>query len=136
MLESCGRDDRPHLIAGLRHPVAVVGPLVVPGWSACHRCADLAHGDTDPRWPYLRAALASSPVGAIGTPPPDPVQASTLAALTVAEVLAFVESRPPRTLNAVLRIDQDGWPQLHPLRPHPRCGCGWPGASHAPAELP
>ena len=47
------RDGVPHLLAEVRDTVGVVGPLVLPGRSACLRCLDLVRTDRDPGWPGL-----------------------------------------------------------------------------------
>lgn len=43
----------PHLHVHLRDGTGVVGPLVVPGRTACLRCGDLFRRDRDPAWPDL-----------------------------------------------------------------------------------
>ena len=55
---------------------AVVGPLVVPGRSACLRCLELHRTDRDPGWPGVAAQLAA--------PAPTPRGESALTALAAA----------------------------------------------------
>jgi hypothetical protein len=56
-------DGVPHLLAEVRDGVGVVGPLVLPGSTACLHCLDLARSDLDPAWPTLAAQLATPPRG-------------------------------------------------------------------------
>ena len=49
----------PHLTASASEAIGVVGPLVLPGRSACLRCLDLARAERDPAWPLILAQLAS-----------------------------------------------------------------------------
>src|ERR1022692_4568614 len=51
----------PHLAVSASEAIGVVGPLVLPGRSACLRCLDLARTDRDPAWPLILAQLASRP---------------------------------------------------------------------------
>ena len=53
-----------HLAVAGVEGVAVVGPLVRPGRSACLRCLDLARSERDPAWPLILAQLAGSGDGA------------------------------------------------------------------------
>src|SRR5215467_5801253 len=48
----------PHLAASASEAIGVVGPLVLPGRSACLRCLDLARTERDPAWPLILAQLA------------------------------------------------------------------------------
>ena len=48
-----------HLAATAGADRAVVGPLVIPGRSACLRCLELHRTDRDPLWPTVAAQLAA-----------------------------------------------------------------------------
>jgi hypothetical protein len=60
----------PHLVVGVRDATAVVGPLVVPGRTACLHCTDLHRTDRDPAWPLLAAQLTTPPPSAPSRPSP------------------------------------------------------------------
>lgn len=112
----------PHLQVRIRDGSGIVGPLVLPGETACLRCADLYRTAAEPAWPQLAAQL----LGRVGCASP------AMAALTAALALREIETvargraeRPPASLNATLewdpdlpRLDRRTWP------PHPDCGCG------------
>ncbi len=49
--------EGPHLVVGVCETGGAVGPLVVPGRSACLRCLDLSRTDRDPAWPVVQAQL-------------------------------------------------------------------------------
>src|SRR5262249_32292812 len=45
------RDRVPHLVVSASEAIGIVGPLVMPGRTACLRCLDLLRADHDPAWP-------------------------------------------------------------------------------------
>ncbi|MEH0111075.1 hypothetical protein V6N00_15285 [Tersicoccus sp. MR15.9] len=101
----------------------VVGPLVVPGVTACLRCKDRHCTDADPAWPAIRDQLAVANAG----PAPATSFVPALAALAVVQALAFLdgEHRPASwSAELVLRV-ADGRVGRRPCRPHPACPCAW-----------
>ena len=79
--------DVPHLQVHATGHHAVVGPLVVPGRTACLRCIHLTRRDRDPSWPRQAAQL-----GALTrSGPVDMVLATLAAALTVRRVCGLLE---------------------------------------------
>jgi bacteriocin biosynthesis cyclodehydratase domain-containing protein len=108
-----------HLSVVLRDTDALVGPLVVPGRSACLRCVDRWRTDADPGWPVTREALSRGPRR--------PVDAATVHAVTglaALQVLSHLDGAEPAALGASLelllpegRVRRRGW------GPHPDCGC-------------
>lgn len=112
-------DGVPHLAVVLRDTDALVGPLVLPGRSACLRCLDRWTCDADPHWPEAREALARA-----AARPVDAATARVVAGLAALQVLALVDGARPSTVGATLelllpegRVRQRWW------RPHPSCGC-------------
>ncbi len=98
-----------------------VGPLVLPGRTACWQCIDLARRDADHAWPLLVAQLVAA-----GTR--NFVEESTLAgiaaALTVGHVLGVLDGRPPTRHGVMTEIRLPGAePQQSVWQPHPECGC-------------
>ncbi len=114
------RADRvPHLAVRLRDGVGVVGPLVLPGRTACLGCLDLARRELDERWPAVAARL----VGRAGTADPGCVTATV--GLAVAQAVAAVESVRPPTLEATLELDVGAGSVLRRRwSAHPDCPCG------------
>lgn len=110
----------PHLWAHVRDGRAVVGPLVVPGRSACLRCQDLHRTDSDPAWPRLAMAWEVQP----HRPGADLVGRLT-GAVAARQVLAWLAGRAVACWGGTLEEQPDGsllrteWP------PHPGCGCAW-----------
>jgi hypothetical protein len=118
------RDRIPHLAVSASEAIGVVGPLVLPGRSACLRCLDLTRAERDPAWPLILAQLtgraATDPAGC------DAVLAAMVAAQATAQALAFIDRGPASvavisgTLELVLpdwRWRRRTWPR------HDRCGC-------------
>ena len=114
----------PHLAVSASEAIGVVGPLVLPGQSACLRCLDLTRAERDPAWPLILAQLSAQ----AGADPPgcDTVLATTVAAQAVAQALAFIDEdgRAPAVTNGTLELVLPGWQwRRRTWPPHPRCGC-------------
>jgi bacteriocin biosynthesis cyclodehydratase domain-containing protein len=113
------RRDVPHL------PVVVgdritVGPLVVPGETACLHCVGLARRDADPAWPAIATQLHGRP-------------APALTRTAIAEAAAFVarhldaEGAEPGTS---WELDpRDGAVSVARWGRHPECSCAAPPGS-------
>jgi len=116
-----------HLVVGLRDEVAVVGPLVVPGHTACLHCVDLHRRDRDPAWPVLAAQLATLAT-ATG---PELAWSATLAAATAAlaaiQVLGHLDGAEVDAESASLEVfPSNGSWRRRRWAVHPRCGCQRP----------
>jgi bacteriocin biosynthesis cyclodehydratase domain-containing protein len=113
-----------YLSARMRDGVGVVGPLVLPGRTACLGCLELLRCASDPGWPTVAAQL----VGRRGRADPAAVRAT--AALATAQVLAALDGTvsggcPPPTLDATLELDLTaGTLVRRTWSPQPGCGCG------------
>jgi bacteriocin biosynthesis cyclodehydratase domain-containing protein len=119
----------PHLLAAVGETSGVVGPLVVPGATACLRCLELARTDRDPHWPGLRAQLRG---GRRVTPTPacDVVLATTVAGHAALQALAFLDSGAASSMDGTLHIRlPDGLVRRRSWSQHPACGCGWADTS-------
>jgi bacteriocin biosynthesis cyclodehydratase domain-containing protein len=118
------RERIPHLAASASEAIGVVGPLVLPGRSACLRCLDLARTDRDPAWPLILAQLA----GRQPDPPAcDASLAAAVAAQAAAQALAFTDrpDQPGPVTNGTLELVLPGWQwRRRTWPPHPDCTCG------------
>ncbi len=118
----------PHLLAEVRGAVGVVGPLVLPGRSACLTCLDLTRTDLDPQWPALAAQLAAP---TRSRPACDGPLAVMVAAQAVQQVLGLVDGiADPAAIGGTLEIALPDWRWRRRSWPqHPACDC----ATSAPA---
>ncbi|MCT7356333.1 TOMM precursor leader peptide-binding protein, partial [Streptomyces sp. 15-116A] len=113
----------PHLYAGVVEGTGVVGPLVLPGETACAGCLQQDRADRDPTWPRLVAQWRSGRQRR--TVACDLTLATTVAGLAAAHALAFLDGRSPSSAGARWEVSVPG---LHwhprPIWPHPACPCG------------
>ncbi|WP_123455310.1 TOMM precursor leader peptide-binding protein [Streptomyces sp. PanSC19] len=113
----------PHLYAGVLEATGTVGPLVLPGGTACARCLQEELTDRDPVTPRLLAQWRS------GAPHPLPAcdlgLATAVAGLAAAHALAFLDGDLPASTGtrweASLPLLE--W-RAERLGPHPACPCG------------
>jgi hypothetical protein len=115
----------PHLATSASEAIGVVGPLVLPGHSACLRCLDLARTERDPAWPLILAQLAGqATVDPLGC---DTVLATMVAAQAAAQALAFLDQgaqAAAAVTNGTLELVLPGWQwRRRTWHPHPQCGC-------------
>jgi len=118
------RDLVPHLAAAANEAIGVVGPLVLPGRSACLRCLDLTRAERDPAWPLILAQLA----GHAATDPAacDAVLAAMVAAQATAQALAFIDRGPAAVavISGTLELVLPDWQwRRRTWQPHHQCGC-------------
>jgi bacteriocin biosynthesis cyclodehydratase domain-containing protein len=112
-----------HLPAWLRDGTGVVGPLVLPGRTACLGCLELHRRARDPSWPAVAARLAGRRGAA------DPACSTATAGLATAQALAALDATaagagPPATLEATLELDLTaGEIVRRTWRPRPECSC-------------
>jgi bacteriocin biosynthesis cyclodehydratase domain-containing protein len=116
-------DSQPHLTVRVRDGVGIVGPLVVPGFTSCLRCADLHRARVDGCWPRIATQLAGR------TQLADVACTQATAGFAAAQALdALGWSRNaharPATWNASVEIDPFSATTAHRAwPPHPECPC-------------
>jgi hypothetical protein len=134
------RDDVAHLLVRFGEGAGTLGPLVVPGRTACLRCIDAHLTDTDPAWPLLveQQASAAGRGRRDGMAEPlDPTLVRLVLGWTAREVTDHAERRTPATWSSTLRVGdpaietgESGEPVPEPVARstgwlrHPECGCG------------
>ena len=114
----------PHLAVSAGEAIGVVGPLVVPGRSACLRCLDLARADRDPAWPLILAQLAGRHPDPLGCDAP---LAAAVAAQAAFQALALIDraAGTGAVTNGTLELVLPEWQwRRRTWLPHPRCSCG------------
>ncbi|MFB8772260.1 TOMM precursor leader peptide-binding protein [Streptomyces broussonetiae] len=113
----------PHLYAGVVEGTGVVGPLVLPGETACAGCLHEGRSDRDPAWPRLVAQWRSGRQPQVR--PCDVTLATTVAGLAAAHALAFLDGRTPTSAGARWEVSLPGlhW-HARPVWAHPACPCG------------
>lgn len=118
----------PHLYAGVIEATGVVGPLVLPGGTACAGCGELERSDRDPAWPRMLAQWRSGRQSRV--PACDQGLAAAVAGLAAAHAVSFLDGELPASTGA-------RWEASLPLlewrsermSPHAECPCG--AARHA-----
>ncbi len=99
----------------------VVGPLVLPGFTSCLRCADLHRRDRDPAWPALSVQLRiGTRYGAASAV----AVASVVAGVAAAQALAFLDGGEPAVIDATVELHPPDWRlRRRAWPPHPECNC-------------
>ncbi|MEU8889687.1 ThiF family adenylyltransferase [Streptomyces sp. NPDC048442] len=117
------RSGIPHLYAGVVEATGVVGPLVLPGGSACAGCMERARAELDPGWPRMLAQWRSG--RRAGVPACDIALATAVAALATAHALSFLDGELPSTTGArwEAALPLLDW-RSQPVAAHRECGCG------------
>ena len=112
-----------HLAVGASEAIGVVGPLVIPGRSACLGCLELARRDRDPAWPLILAQVTgrtASPAACGAT------LVAAVAAQAAGQALSFIDlARPADAVtNGTLELVLPGWQwRRRSWTRHPRCRC-------------
>ncbi|MDQ0774640.1 TOMM precursor leader peptide-binding protein [Streptomyces aurantiacus] len=113
----------PHLFAGIVEGTGIVGPLVLPGDTACAGCLDLGRTDRDPTWPRLLAQWRSGQPRQV--PACDLTLAATVAGLAAGHALAFLDGELPSSAGARWEVSVPGFDwHARPVWQHPACPCG------------
>lgn len=116
--------ERPHLYVLVREQDGTVGPLVVPGATACADCVERHRSAGDPQWFAVCEQLV--PAGQGGARQPETAALATaLAGTGAAQALLFLDAvNRPSTWSAVMTLHgDDGRWSRQEFAPHPDCGC-------------
>ncbi|WP_367320942.1 TOMM precursor leader peptide-binding protein [Streptomyces sp. HUAS ZL42] len=113
----------PHLYAGVVEGTGIVGPLVLPGETACAGCLHEGRTDRDPAWPRLVAQWSSGKPRQVR--PCDLTLATTVAGLAAAHALACLDGLVPSSAGARWEVSVPvlQW-HARPVAAHPACPCG------------
>ncbi len=129
--------DIAHLLVTSDEDGASIGPLIIPGRTACAGCIALARADGDPRWPQIALQLGGAARDAAKHLP---AVCSALAGALVARELLATLRGTPRDVGR-WRVTSHGEMSWLPVAPHEACGCGGAGpagddASARKARMP
>lgn len=121
----------PHLYAGVMEATGVVGPLVLPGGTACAGCLALKRVERDKDWSRMLSQWRSGRRAAVQAC--DLALATAVAGLAAAHALSFLDGELPTSTGA-------RWEAALPLLDwrserigaHPDCYCG--AAGHTEGE--
>jgi hypothetical protein len=112
----------PHLAAAADEAIGVVGPLVIPGRTACLGCLDLTRADRDPAWPLILAQLDGRDAVPLACDAP---LAAAVAAQAAAQALAFIDRAAAAVTDGTLELVLPGWQWRRRTWPrHSDCSCG------------
>ncbi|BBH16460.1 hypothetical protein Back2_07470 [Nocardioides baekrokdamisoli] len=114
------RDGSAHLVLSGGPDGWTVGPYVIPGVTACLRCADAEVGVRDPRRALVVEQYAGRTSG-----DGDPVGRALAVAYLVRELRMIARGERPTTWSSVVKIGTSGPLSPHHIRRHPACGCAW-----------
>lgn len=120
------REGVPHLAVRASEAIGVVGPLVLPGRSACLRCLDLRKADADPAWPKV---LAQATCARLRPEACDIVLAAMTATVAATQALAFIDQvLVPVAVNGTLEVVLPDWQwRRRTWSAHAACSCRSPG---------
>ena len=107
---------------------ATIGPLTLPGHTACWSCIAMHRTDVDPQWPHL---LAQFEHHRRHLAPIDSAFAMWVASETAAHLLRVIDSDDPATLvNTTLHFDRrELIMRRRQWTVHPECPCQWRAAA-------
>ena len=114
------RSGSPHLIVAGGPDGWTIGPYVIPGVTACLRCADAELGVRDPRRALVIEQYATRTCG-----DGDPVGRALALGYAVREIRMVARGERPTTWSSTVRIGVSGALEPHRVRRHPACGCAW-----------
>jgi hypothetical protein len=116
------RRGSPHLVVHVRDTVGVLGPLVIPGATACLRCVDAGRAALDPAWPTLVTAATTRP----GISACDPTLATLVGVWAVREARSWAAGLGTPTVGGTIEVPVGSDPpELRRWQLHPHCGCWW-----------
>ena len=130
--------ERPHLLVLVREQDGTVGPLVVPGETACAECVERHRSAHDPQWLEMCTQLATGTGPSLDHRPrtellENAALSTTLAGTAASHVLLFLDGvNQPSSWSSVMTFHPDNgrWSQQD-FTTHPDCGCQWQSQSLA-----
>lgn len=117
--------EHPHLPVVLRDHDVLIGPLVVPGETACSECIDRHRADQDPQWLDICRTMRQRAAARDSTGPEESALALSAAGSAVLQSLLLIDgvNRPSGWSSVVQLRAADGSSTAQGYTPHPGCGC-------------
>lgn len=127
--------EQPHLSVILRDRDVLIGPLVVPGQTACLGCVDQHRADQDPRWLEICRTMRARMSAEMNPPPEETAVALFAAGSAVLQSLLLIDgvNRPSGWSSVVQMRAADGSSTTCSYQPHPTCGCTQPAPAASAA---
>ena len=121
LVDAWARDEVPHLVVSSSGDTVTIGPFVEPGATACVRCVDAHHRDSDPRRPLVleQHRRQSGPLVR------DPLLRRLSLAWAVRDLVSWVDGDRPSSWSATVTLDARLEATRTTWSRHPYCGCGW-----------
>ncbi|MFF3290802.1 ThiF family adenylyltransferase [Streptomyces sp. NPDC003023] len=118
----------PHLYTGVVEATGVVGPLVLPGCTACAGCMERGRAEADPGRPRLLAQWRSGRRGTVAAC--DVALAAAVSGLAACHSLSFLDGGAPASTGHrwEISLPQLSW-RSERITPHLDCLCGAAGKS-------
>ena len=116
----------PHLVLRVIESEIILGPFVRPGQTACLRCLDAHHGDTDRQHATALAEYLRSERHDGVADPVDSALAVVALGWAVSDLVRYAERDRPSTWSATVTFSpgQTSAAAVTWMR-HPGCGCSW-----------
>lgn len=112
--------QQPHLLVNFVGDTILLGPLVVPGETACLNCLYLHRKDLNSLWPAVALSFDHRP-RLMNTE-----QLKTAACFTARILNNFIANDGFDLKNQILEINMKSlFFELRDLSHHPKCGCNW-----------
>lgn len=120
------RDSRTHIVVRVVDGRVIVGPLVVPGETACLRCIDCHLIDAEPEHYAVLHRYVHAPREDGHSDAAAPLESRLALAWALRDLESHLAGRGAVTLSSTLTFGEAGVERLT-WRRHPECACAWSG---------
>ncbi len=130
------RDGTPHQLVRSVEGEFVIGPLVVPGRTACLRCLDAHHSVDDPMHPVLVGTHHRAARHDAVAEPIDSALAALATGWAVRDLIAHLDGEPAASWSATVRIGPDlGSLSVVSWLRDQACSCAWADTAAGSATM-
>jgi len=126
LLDPWLREGRSHLVVRVVDGRVIIGPLVIPGHTACLRCIDCHLVDIEPEhYAVLYRYVHTPREDGFGDEIPAVTHHLALS-WALSELAAYADGLDPVSLSSTLALGESGL-ECTAWHRHPECGCSWSG---------